>query len=240
MSAVSKPEQMASVILVRDAQPRGVEVFLTRRPEGLPVVGGKYSFPGGTVHKSDHGPNMLRRCRGLSGERARKIIGAHFAPPEALGYWIAAARVLFKEVGILIAAKENGEPTTLDAELVLRLLEERAAPRGGALDFPALMERENLFCDAARLVYFSHWQTTGESSCSFDTRVFLAAMAEQQAPRGASCEVSHGSWLAPDRALQFFKRGELPVAFATFASLRTLADFDDVKGLFQEFQRQPA
>jgi hypothetical protein len=100
------------------------------------------------------------------------------------------------------------------------------------------MERENLFCDAASLTYFSHWQTLAEFSPGFDTRFFLAAMPDNQTSHGLPYEIVHSLWLAPDRALQLFNRGELPMTFPTFASLRTLADFDSVKSLFNEFRKE--
>jgi len=262
MSAVANPDRASSVILLREAQPRGFEVFLARRPDDSPYLGGKYCFPGSPVHKSDHTEAILRRSRGLSDAKARKILGAHLAPPEALGYWIAAIRTLFEEVGILIAVKENGEPITSNADLNVRLLEISAARRDGALDFPALMERENLFCDATKFVYFSHWRTPAEFSRGFDTRFFLAAMPDDQTPHAkwspmgkpvgrnpereppvepgarveGSAEVTHSLWLAPDRGLQLFNRGKLPMAFPTFASLRTLADFGSVQSVLKEFQ----
>lgn len=236
MSAAANLHRASSVILLKPAQPQGFEVFLARHPDKLLVLGGTHCFPGGLIQKSDHTQRIFRRCRGLSGEEARMILGAHLAPPEALGFWISAIRTLFEEVGILFAVKENGDPITSDAELNVRLLEIRAARRDGALDFPALMEHENLFCDAARLAYFSHWQTPATPSSSIDTRFFLAAMPDDQTSHGLPYEVAHCLWLAPDRALQLFNRGELPIAFSTFASLRTLADFDDVKNLLKEFQ----
>jgi hypothetical protein len=197
-----------------------------------------HRFPGGPIQKSDHAEAILRRCRGLSGEKARKILGPHLAPSDALGFWIAAIRTLFEEVGILFAIKENGEPVTSDAELKARLLEICTARRDEAQDFPALMERESLFCDAAKLSYFSHWQTPAEFSRRFDTRYFLASMPDYQAPIATAAEVTHSLWLAPDRALQLFNRGELPMAFATFASLRTLADFSSVQSVLKEFQKE--
>jgi len=238
MSAAANPDRAASVILLREAETRGFEVFLADRPDQPPILGGKYCFPGASVRKSDHTQGILRRCRGLSGEKARMILGAHFAPPEALGFWIAAIRTVFEQVGVLFAIKGNGEPVTSAAELSVWLLEIRAAQRDGALDFPTLMERENLFCDAASLTYFSHWQTLAEFSRSFDTRFFLAAMPDNQTSHGLPYEIAHSLWLAPDRALQLFNRGELPMTFATFASLRTLADFDSVKSLFNEFRKE--
>lgn len=235
MSAAEKRKPAAAVILLRAAQPQGFEVFLARRPDEPAALGGRYCFPGGLIQMSDHRQIILRRCRGLSGEQARKILGARLASSEALGFWIAAIRTLFDEVGILFAVKGNGEPVTSNVELNARLMEIRAARRDGTLDFPALMERENLFCDAAKIAYFSHWQTPAEYSRSFDTRYFLADMPDNPMPIVPGAEVTHGSWLAPDRALQLFNRGELPMAFSTFASLRTLADFGSVKSLLKEF-----
>ena len=238
MSAAEKLKPAAAVILLRPAQPQGFEVLLLHRPDEGPVHGGMHCFPGGSIQKSDHAEAILRRCRGLSGEKARKILGAHLAPSEALGFWIAAIRTLFEEMGVLFAVKENGEPITSDAELNIRLLEKRAALRNGSLSFQSFLARENLVCDAAALAYFSLWQTPGEFSRSFITRFFLAAMPDNPAPLATSYEVAHSSWLAPDRALQLFSRGELPMAFATFASLRTLADFGNVQSLLKEFRAE--
>jgi len=236
MSATANLHRASSVILLRRMQPHGFEVFLAHRPDKQPFLGERNTFPGGSIQKSDRTQAVLRRCRGLSGEKARKILGAHLAPSEALGFWIAAIRTLFQDVGVFYAITENGEPAGLDAELNARLLQVRTARRDGALDFPALMERENLFCDAAKLAYFSHWQTSADVCRGFEMRFFLAAMPDDQTPIATATETIHGSWLAPDRALQLFRRGELPMAFATFTSLRTLADFGSVKSLLKEFR----
>jgi hypothetical protein len=42
-------------------------------------------------------------------------------------------------------------------------------------------------------------------------------------------------WLTADRALQLFARGELPMIFPTFASLRTLADYASLESVTREF-----
>lgn len=236
MTAVANLHRASSVILLRPVQPQGFEVFLAHRPDKQPFLGERNSFPGGLIQKSDRTQAILRRCRGLSGEKARKILGAHLAPSEASGFWIAAIRTLFEDVGVFYAITENGQPVGSDAELNARLLQVRSARRDGALDFPALMERENLFCDAAKLAHFSHWQTAADVSRGFEMRFFLAAMRDDQTPIATATEATHGSWLAPDRALQLFSRGELPMAFATFASLRTLADFGTVQSVLKEFQ----
>jgi hypothetical protein len=69
----------------------------------------------------------------------------------------------------------------------------------------------------------------------FDTRFFLASVPAEHAPLAPSPEVADAVWLSPDRALQRFTQGTLPMIFPTFASLRTLADFDSLNSLFEEF-----
>ena len=240
MSAAAKHNPASSVVLVREAQTRGFEVLLTRRPDEMPFLGGTYCFPGGSVHESDYADGMLRRCRGLSAADGRKIIGAHLPPRRALGFWVAAVRELFEEVGVLLAVKQTGEPLTWDAELQVQLLNKRPAFRDGSLTFQSFLESEKLFCDATGLAYFSHWHTPATPSSSIDTRFFLAAMPEPQTLLDTASEITRGRWLAPDRALRLFNRGELPIAFSTFASLRTLADFGSVKSVFNEFRKESA
>ena len=118
MNTQVKARQAATVILLRASEPKGFEVFLTQRPDSMPFLGGKYCYPGGSVIKEDCSPPATARCTGLSPDQARKIVGAHFSPRQALGFWIAAIRELFEEVGILLAMKkmriEKGKETYLE------------------------------------------------------------------------------------------------------------------------------
>jgi len=59
-------------------------------------LGGFYVFPGGTVHRDDYAPMTLERCRALTGDQARKILGGHHEPDQALGHWVAVVRELFE------------------------------------------------------------------------------------------------------------------------------------------------
>jgi 8-oxo-dGTP pyrophosphatase MutT (NUDIX family) len=236
MTPEQKPKQAATVILLRPAVPAGFEVFLTRRPDGMAFLGGMYCFPGGSVRREDCSEGMVRRCHGLTGNDARKIIGAHFAPQQALGLWIAAVRELFEEVGILLAVNEDEEQVTVKSNRKLRLAEKHAALLGKSLNFQAILESEKLRCDAASLAYFSHWQTPLQFSIRFDTRFFIAALPKDQTPLSTSYEVAHSLWLTHDRELQLYNREELPMIFPTFASLRTLADFESLESVLSEFR----
>jgi 8-oxo-dGTP pyrophosphatase MutT (NUDIX family) len=235
MTEPRKPKQAATVILLRPAEPNGFEVFLTRRPVSMPFLGGMYCYPGGTVSKEDCRPAMLARTVGRTPKQARQIIGAAFTPQHAIGLWIAAVREVFEEVGVLLAADAQGEKLWMTPERAARLARYHGELSLKTIGFAALLEREQLYCDLAGLSHFSAWQTPAQFAMRFDTRFFLALLPEGQIPLATSYEVAHSVWLTPDRALQLFNRNELPMIFPTFASLRTLADFDTLESVLREF-----
>ena len=240
MSTPSGPRSAATVILLRSGEADGLEVFLTRRPDRMDVLGGAYVFPGGTLTKDDLSERSLKRCAGLSRQQAQKLLGAHLKPTLALGYWVAAIRELFEEVGVLLAATESGEPLMMrDHRRKDALLQKRAGLIDGRLAFHELLESEELYCDVKRLVYFSHWQTPAEFSARFDTRFFVATLPPDQVPLETSEEVAHGLWATPERAMQLYAQQKLPMIFPTYACLRTLADFDSVESLLAEYAKAP-
>ncbi len=235
MSEPSKPRLAATVILLRPAQAKGFEVFLTRRPDGMAFLGGMYCYPGGAVSKEDCRPASIARAVGRTPKQARQITGAAFTPAQAIGLWIAAVREVFEEVGVLLAADANGDKMAIDAARATRLAERHGELSNKSLSFSEILEQEKLYCDLASVCHFSAWRTPAQFTLRFDTRFFLAALPEGQTPLANSYEVAHSVWLTPDRAMQMFNRGELPMIFPTFASLRTLADFDTLESVIREF-----
>ena len=235
MTEPGKAKQAATVILLRRAETRGFEVFLTRRPDGMPFLGGMYCYPGGTVSKEDCGAAMVSRTVGRTPKEARRIIGAAFTPTQAIGLWVAAVREVFEEVGVLLAADSAGAKMSMSPERAGRLVQHHHDVSEKRLSFAAFLQREQLYCDLASLSHFSSWQTPAQFAMRFDTRFFLAALPHGQIPLPTSYEVAHSVWLTPDRAMQLFTRGELPMIFPTFASLRTLADFDTLESVLREF-----
>jgi 8-oxo-dGTP pyrophosphatase MutT (NUDIX family) len=235
VSTQQKPKHAASVILLRRAEPKGFEVFLTRRPESMPFLGGMYCYPGGSVTKEDLTPRMIDRCFGLTPEQARKIVGAEFSPNEAIGLWIAAIRELFEGIGVLLALEESGSLFNVDPARARVLGRKHEALLSKSLSFLSLLESEGLRCDLGSLAHFSHWRTPAQVSIRFDTRFFLAALPSNQTPLFTSEEVPHSLWLTPDRALKLFDHGELPMIFPTFAALRTLADYETLESVLKDF-----
>jgi len=234
MSDPSALKPAATVILLRPGESRGFEVLLIRRPATMRFLGGMYCFPGGTLRAEDWSNGLLRRTRGLTPVQARAIVGADFTPGKALAFWTGAIRELFEETGVLLASRRDGAaPAPPETELERM----HAALAANALSFRELLEREDLVCDAHCLHYFSHWQTPPDVATRFDTRFFVATLPQHQTPCDRSSEVAQSLWLTPDRALQLFARDALPMIFPTFASLRTLADFEDVESVMREYSR---
>lgn len=231
MKEEPKARLAATVILLRPVESTGFEVFLTRRPDGMAFLGGMYCFPGGALREEDSSAAMLRLCYGVSPFAAQRIVGAQFSPAQALGLWVAATRKLFEKTGILLAVHQSGQPRAADPKKI---------PAGrhktqNALSFRSLLESEGLLCDASRLAYFSHWQTPEEIAIRFDTYFFLAPLPKDQTSVSTSPEVTHSLWLTPDRALELFTEDKLPMIFPTFASLRTLANFESLDSVLKEY-----
>ncbi len=238
MTGYAKAKHAATVILLRPARDDGsFEVFMTRRPPAMNFLGGAYVFPGGSVRKEDSSEAILKLCHGFSPEQARETLGADLSPQLALGQWVGGIRELFEEVGVLLCVTQAGEPMDMKREgFRQRLARKRQGLIGGSTDFLTLLESEGLFCDAARMSYFSHWLTPEEFPMRFDTRFYLAPLPPDQRPLATSEEVEHSFWIQPERALKLCQEGSLPVIFPTFSSLRTLADFDTLERLFEEYR----
>ena len=236
MAEYLKPQNAATVILLRPQANSGFELFMTRRPPGMNFLGGVYVFPGGSVRKEDCSESMLRRCHGLTEHEAQKIFSMRLSPELSLGHWVAGIRELFEEVGILLCVTEAGTPLDMDdSGRKQRLEKKRQALVKRAIDFQSLLESEKLLCDLPRLGYFSHWLTPEEFPIRYDTRFFLALLPADQSPLATSEEVTHSLWITPERSLELSRNGSLPMIFPTFASLRTLADYDSLVSLLAEY-----
>jgi len=231
------PRYASTVVLVRPVDGGDFEVLLTRRPEEMRFLGGFYVFPGGTVHVGDYSTTALARCRALTGEQARRILGSRHEPEEALGHWVAVVRELFEEVGILLCVNEAGDEADLsDGATKQRVEAKRRAIVHKQLDFGSFLESENLFCDLSRAVYFDHWVTPEIYSMRFDTRFYCAVLPAGQTPLTRSEEVTHSLWIRPEEAMARIHRRDFPILPPTTTVLQNLARLDTWDQFRAEFK----
>jgi 8-oxo-dGTP pyrophosphatase MutT (NUDIX family) len=232
-----QPRNASTVVLLRPDEQDGFEILLTRRPETMRFLGGFYVFPGGAVHRDDYSPEMLRRCRRLTGAEARQILGNRHEPDEAIGHWVAVARELFEEVGILLGVTESGAPfQPIEEDTRRRLEQKRQAIVKKQLDFAAFLESENLYCDLSRAIYFDHWVTPDMYSMRFDTRFYAAVLPPRQFPLARSEEVTHSLWIKPGEALARMNRRDFPILPPTTTVLHEFSRFSSWEHVRTEFK----
>ncbi|HEY3302051.1 MAG TPA: hypothetical protein VGL70_00795 [Candidatus Binatia bacterium] len=233
--ATGRPKHASTVLLIRPDPDGKFEILLTRRLSEMKFLGGYYVFPGGSVGAEDGSEKILRRCRGLSGREAQRILGDHVGPELSLAHWVAVIRELFEEVGIVLCVGENGAaPDVKDPETARRFEDRRKALVAGSLDFGSFLEAENLFCDLNRITYFSHRVTPEFFPMRFDTRFYLAALPEGQTALQKSEEVADSLWIAPGEALKEGNR-DLPLLPPTTTMLQNLCATNSWQSLCEKF-----
>lgn len=205
----------ATVMLLRDAGGRGIEVLMVRRAVGAAFAGGRYVFPGGAVDDADGAPEIAALVSGLDDAAASTRLGL---PSGGLAYWVAAIRECFEEAGLLLAH-------SADRGRVIPAIDgDRWAVHRGELSMTELCRRHGLLLDGEALRYVSHWVTpVGEVARRFDTRFFLAAAPTGQEGRHDEAELVDSRWVVPADALAAADRGELVLMHPTEANLRFIA-----------------
>lgn len=201
MAVTPKP---ASTVILMDQQDR---VYLTRRPKTMKFLGGFFVFPGGAVDKEDN----VSKCEYIKNWDSNASLNhAHF---------IAAARELFEEVGVLIARKDDGSSVQLEHE---KALEYRRLLVQGKMPFIQLLQQEGLYLNLESLTYFGSFTTPEDNPYRFETRFFLAQLPEGQSPEPDNYEIEEAFWTTPSEALLAYEKGELPMVPPTILSLRTI------------------
>jgi 8-oxo-dGTP pyrophosphatase MutT (NUDIX family) len=208
----------ATVLLVRDAEQSGVEVFVLRRTASAAFAAGMYVFPGGRVDDVDHAAELEPYCEGLDDAVASARLGVEHG---GLAYWVAAVRECFEEAGVLLARRRDGRPLAVSEA-------DRGAVHRGELSMEELCRRDGLVLDVAAIRYIAHWVTpAGEGPRRFDTRFFLAPAPPDQEGVHDDAELVHSMWVRPDAAVAQAEAGELVMMPPTIANLRFVAGCAD-------------
>ena len=208
----------ATVLLVRDAEPTGIEVFVLRRTANAAFAADMYVFPGGRVDDVDHASELEPYCDGLDDATASARLGIEKG---GLAYWVAAVRECFEEAGVLLARRRDGGP------LVVSEVDRRAV-HAGELSMEELCRRDDLVLDLTAIRYIAHWVTpVGEGPRRFDTRFFLAAAPDDQEGVHDDAELVHSMWITPGEAVAQAEAGELLMMPPTIANLRFVSGCAD-------------
>jgi len=215
----------ATVLLLREVEAQ-LEVLMMCRGAGLSFMAGMWVFPGGRVDAADASAAACRCLAATSGaadcDHLQTLEGEPVPAGQAVALRVAACRETFEEAGVLLARDTQDRPC--GAARVEALQARRTAVAGDAASFVTMLEEEELYLDADRLVYWSHWITPSVEPKRFDTRFFAIAVPPGQAVSADLSELTHHAWVRPARASEAIERGEIRVVPPTLLTLEDLAE----------------
>jgi 8-oxo-dGTP pyrophosphatase MutT (NUDIX family) len=204
-----KPKHSATVILINRTQ-NGLHVYMTKRPESMKSYPGHYVFPGGKLMKSDS---------------TFKQEDYHFGqvkPHVDLAYYVAAARELFEETGVLLCLDRIGVPVQPDAAWD----DVRKAIIQGDLEFGEFIRNNDYLIYISGLHYFGHRITSLQRPYRFNTRFFLADLPVNQDPTPITTEIESGCWFKPKEAIEQHEKSMLKMVMPTIQSLTALLNYN--------------
>jgi len=211
----------ATVLLIRDADDGGIEVFMLRRTFSAAFASGMFVFPGGKVDDVDGMEDIAEICDGLTDEHASSLLGL---PNGGLAYWVACIRECFEEAGVLLARHETtGDVVRFDApEVIERFNTERHNIHDGSIALLDLCAQEGLRLTTADIHYVSHWITPMGEKRRFDTRFFIARAPAAQEPLHDDGETIESFWIKPEEAIRRSHEKDLMLMPPTKANIEFL------------------
>lgn len=215
----------ASVVLIRPGDGGGWETYLLRRSAQSPLLANLWVFPGGTVRPDDYAPQALAAFPQFSVAAAHRALARAPGKPaptaaESWGYYLAAARELLEEAGVLLGHTDQPDL------VVARRAIEQGQPFADVTSVSSSV-------DLTQLVYYAHWITPEAAPQRFDTRFFIAQLPDRQEPSPSEFEMSEGTWLSASEALERNRAGTFPLHFATINHLRRIAAYPAMDALLE-------
>jgi len=214
----------ATVLLVRDADAGGVEVFMLRRTFNAAFASGMFVFPGGKVDDVDGVDEIAELCDGLTDSHASALLGIASG---GLAYWVACIRECFEEAGVLLARHEStGDVVRFDDDATAkRFEEERENIHDGSVALLDLCKREGLRLTTDDIHYVSHWITPMGEKRRFDTRFFIARAPQAQEPLHDDGETIESFWISPQEAIERAHEKDLMLMPPTKANIEFLLPY---------------
>ncbi len=230
-----KPFDASTVILVRSHPKESIQVLLVRRHQNQSFMPDVYVFPGGKLEKDDCDPDLEKLAPGSSKEDLCQKLGeSDLFLSKSLGFYFAAIRETYEEVGILPGlAKKNEQISGLELLLQTDPAKYRTQLHSGFISFKDLALKHNLKFNFELLLPYSRWITPIEKPVRFDTIFFIAKLSDNQKASHDRIELTESLWISPSEALKRHQAKNLPLMPPTFKTLLELAEYNCVDHLMK-------
>jgi len=233
------PRKAATVILLRDENPEGFEVFLLKRHEKSSFMGGNFVYPGGRVDRDDGSFEICSFSKGITFDEAHKIFGGTISPEESFAYWIAGIRELFEEAGVLLAYDQKGNLFQIrNQDEQDKFLNYRELLQKGRMTICQVALKENLLFALDHILYYAHWITPEARPERFDTRFYLARYPMGQEASHDRKETTAGAWMTPQEALEKNLKGEVILSPPTLKTIEDLSRFKTIDEVINSLKKK--
>ncbi len=201
----------STILLVRDGDAGGLEVFMVKRHHAIDFASGALVFPGGKLAEGDQDAALAGHCQD----------GPVIPDVTERGMMIAGIREAFEESGLLLA-RAKGEEALLDAARAHALAPWRPRLDKGEVGMRAFAEAEGLVFALDQLVPFAHWVTPTFMPKRFDTAFYIAPAPAGQVGRHDGSESVDSLWISPAEALRGAEDGRFAMVVATRLNVEML------------------
>lgn len=214
-----KPRKAATAAVLKDCSGK-MEVLLMRRHLDDRFLPDYFVFPGGALDEQDYDYEFSESSR------AHELKDFKGDSKKYYGYIICAIRETFEESGLLIAADKNGNyPSISSRESIEKFSAYRKLVFEKKLSFRDMLEKENLYPAVEKFFYMNRWITPPLFPIRYDTRFFAAVVPEDQEISHDGNELVEFQWMAPDDALEKYRKNEIKLVMPTIRTLEFLSRF---------------
>ena len=217
----------ATVILMREAEESGFEIFIVKR-SSRSSFGSLYVFPGGKLDPEDTEKDLYACCEGMNDEEASARLGIE---NDGLSFWIACIRECFEETGVLLS-----NPSDSLIQEYEKLSSLRKQLNNKEISFKNICISESLRLGTNNIVPCAHWITPAIEPKRFDTRFFLAKVNAKQLASHDGFELTESFWIKPKDALVKLKEGKMNMILPTISNIEQLAEFSSAFEAFNYFK----
>jgi 8-oxo-dGTP pyrophosphatase MutT (NUDIX family) len=227
-------KKASTVILVRHSRSGVWKLFLARRHHKQAFMAGAYVFPGGQVEETDNAPQLKQYIKTADDFNPGRLLQEDSLPyPEALGFFIAAIRETFEEVGVLLGGNNNGDFVSFHEEEILKRYNVyRRELSASQITLVQIAYSENILLFPDTLIPYAHWITPEFEKMRFDTRFFLALLPPEQMPVADATELTQSLWVTPQKALEMHCQKEIILMPPTLKTIEELSAFNSIDRLF--------
>lgn len=202
------PIPAATLVIFRERPDGPPELLVVERAGQMAFAAGALVFPGGRIDPDDHliaaDPELCDSASDEDDDRAARV---------------AAIRETIEESGLAPGVFPAPDADALDAM--------RAALHTGTA-FALILRRGGYRLDLDALVPFARWCPNFREVRNFDTRFYIARLADgSPEPSVDETENTRLFWASAAEAIAMADRGEAHVIFPTRRNLERLALFDD-------------